>query len=174
MVRIDNKEYAEAIAALKSEFQQIAPNTPFEYEFLDYQFNELYMAENRTKSIVGFITVLAILLALLGLYGLVSFSVQERTKEMAVRKVLGVRLPSILGLLSVGYLKILLLANLIALPAVYYIISNWLNNFNYRIDLSPALFGIGSLLVWLFVFMTIALNVYQVSKIDPVAGLRYE
>ncbi len=150
------------------------PNTPFEYYFLDDQFQELYQAEYRTKQVVGFITVVAMLLALLGLYGLVSFAVQERTKEMAIRKVLGVTMPSVLSLLSAGYLKLLLIANILAIPVVWYTIDNCLNNFSYRIELSPTILLGGSAVVWLFVIITVSFNVYQVSKIDPVNGLRYE
>ena len=89
-------------------------------------------------------------------------------------KVLGVTLPKVLSLLSTGYVKLLLLANLIAIPVVWYTLDGWLNNFSYRIDLSPLVFVSGSALVWLFVLITVLFNVYQVSKIDPVKGLRYE
>jgi putative ABC transport system permease protein len=174
MVKIATDDYQTALAEIEDVFTSTVPNTPFEYHFLDDQFQELYQADNRTKQVVGFITVIAMVLALLGLYGLVSFAVQERTKEMAIRKVLGVTMPSVLSLLSSGYLKLLLLANILAIPVVWYAIDNWLNNFNYRIELSPAMFLSGSALVWLFVVITVSFNVYQVSKIDPVNGLRYE
>ena len=109
-----------------------------------------------------------------GLYGLVSFAVQERTKEMAIRKVLGVSLPNVLQLLTKGYIGLLVIANILAVPMVWFILNNWLNNFSYRINLEASLFVVGSVLVWLFVLITVSINVYQVSKIDPVEGLRYE
>lgn len=174
MVKVATDDYQTALTEIGEIFTATVPNTPFEYYFLDDQFQELYQAEYRTKQVVGFITVIAMLLALLGLYGLVSFAVQERTKEMAIRKVLGVTLPSVLSLLSSGYLKLLLLANILAIPVVWYTIDNWLNNFSYRIELSLIMFITGSALVWLFVIITVSFNVYQVSKIDPVHGLRYE
>jgi len=174
MVKVTTDDYQTALAEIERIFISTVPNTPFEYHFLDDQFQELYQAENRTKQVVGFITVVAMILALLGLYGLVSFAVQERTKEMAIRKVLGVTMPSVLSLLSSGYLKLLLLANIIAIPVVWYTLNNWLSNFSYRIELSPFLFLAGSLVVWMFVVFTVLFNVYQVSKIDPVHGLRYE
>lgn len=174
MVKISTDDYQAALTGIEEVFTSTVPNTPFEYHFLDDQFQELYQAENRTKQVVGFITVIAMLLALLGVYGLVSFAVQERTKEMAVRKVLGVTLASVLSLLASGYLKLLLLANILAIPIVWYTIDNWLNNFSYRITLSAPMFIAGSALVWLFVVVTVSFNVYQVSRIDPVNGLRYE
>jgi putative ABC transport system permease protein len=174
MVKIATDDYQTALAEIGDIFTSTVPNTPFEYYFLDDQFQELYQAEYRTKQVVGFITVVAMLLALLGLYGLVSFAVQERTKEMAIRKVLGVTMPSVLSLLSASYLKLLLIANILAIPVVWYTIDNWLNNFSYRIELSPTILLGGSAVVWLFVIITVSFNVYQVSKIDPVHGLRYE
>ncbi|MCZ6693630.1 MAG: hypothetical protein O6939_06980, partial [Bacteroidetes bacterium] len=127
-----------------------------------------------TGKIIGFLTVIAIILALLGLYGLVSFAVQERTKEMAIRKVLGVSLPNVFQLLTKGYIGLLVIANILAVPMVWLILNNWLNNFSYRINLEASFFVVGSVLVWLFVMITVSINVYQVSKIDPVEGLRYE
>lgn len=174
MLRLTTDNYQEAISDLESEFNKILPDTPFEYHFLDDQFAQLYTAENRTKKIIGFITFLAIVLALMGLYGLVSFAIQERTKEMAIRKVLGIHQGSILRLISMSYLRILILANVLAIPIVWYAIENWLINFNYRIDISPLILIGGSLIIWLFVLATLGLNVYQVSRIDPVDGLRHE
>ena len=174
MLKLNTNDYQEALANLEVEFSKVLPNTPFEYNFLDDQFAELYAAENRTKTIIGFITVIAITLALMGLYGLVSFAVQERTKEMAIRKVLGIHQRSILGLISSGYFKILIIANLLALPLVWYFIDNWLNNFDYRVDVSPFLLVGGSLIVWVFVISTLGINAYQVSRIDPVNGLRHD
>ncbi len=174
MVKTSSTDYQSTLKELEGIFTSVVPNTPFEYHFLDDEFQRLYEAENRTGKIIGFLTFIAIILALLGLYGLVSFAVQERTKEMAIRKVLGVTLPNVLQLLTKGYIKLLIIANIIAVPLVWYIIDMWLNNFSYRIDLEALMFIVGSALVWLFVIITVSINVYQVSKIDPVDGLRYE
>lgn len=174
MVKTSNTNYQSALKELESIFTSIVSNTPFEYHFLDDEFQRLYEAENRTGKIIGFLTVIAIILALLGLYGLVSFAVQERTKEMAIRKVLGVSLPNVLQLLTKGYIGLLVIANILAVPMVWFILNNWLNNFSYKINLEASFFVVGSVLVWLFVMITVSINVYQVSKIDPVEGLRYE
>ena len=174
MLKLSTDNYQEAVKTIESEFNRILPDTPFEYNFLDDQFAQLYEAESRTKTIVGSITVLAIVLALMGLYGLVSFAVQERTKEMAIRKVLGIQQKNILGLISSGYVKILIIANLVAIPVVWYAMENWLKNFSYRIEISPALLIGGSAIVWLFVLFTLSVNAFQVSRIDPVIGLRHD
>jgi len=174
MVKVATDDYRSALSKLSDIFTSTVPNTPFEYHFLDEQFQELYQAEYRTGKVVGVLTTIAILLALLGLYGLVSFVVQERTKEMAIRRILGIKLPSILALLSIGYLKLLFLANLVAIPVVWYIVDGWLNNFSYRIQLSPLLFLVGSAIVWAFVLVTVSINVLHVARIDPADGLRHE
>jgi len=174
LVKFQIKDYKMALGELEQKFGEIVPDTPFEYTFLDDEFGKLYEAENRTAKIVGFLTVIAIVLALLGLYGLLTFVVQERTKEMAIRKVLGVQLRGIIYLLSNDFMKLLLIANIIAIPVVWVVISNWLNSFNYRIDINPGLFLAASSVIWVFVFLIIGLNVLQVSKIDPIKGLKYE
>lgn len=174
MVRVNSEDYSYVIKELSATFSNVVDGTPFEYQFLDEEFQSLYEAEERTGKVVGFITLIAIFLALMGVYGLVSFAIQERTKEMAVRKVLGIPLKSIATLLSRGYITLLLIANVIAIPIVYYALNQWLNNFSYRIELTPLLFVAGSALVWIFVGITVSLNVYQVTKINPVTGLKYE
>ncbi len=174
LVKLRTSDYQKALGVLEARFNEVLPGTPFEYRFLDDEFEKLYNAENRTVNIIAFLTVVAIILALLGLYGLLTFAVQERTKEMAIRKILGVSFPDIILLLSGSYLKLLILSNIIAVPVVYIMINQWLNNFNYRIDLSLFVFVLTSLMIWLFVLITISLNVIQVVRIDPVKGLRFE
>jgi putative ABC transport system permease protein len=174
LVKVSNNNYQEVLSELEVKFNNVVADTQFEYNFLDDEFQRLYESESRTAKIVGFLTVIAIILALLGLYGLLSFVVQERTKEMAIRKVLGVKFPDIIYLLSSNFLKLLLLSNAIAIPIIWVILNNWLNSFNYKIELNIGIFIIVSMMIWTFVLITIGFNVIQVNKIDPVKGLKYE
>lgn len=174
LLKITSNNYSGVMEALKGKFNTVLPDTPFEYHFLDQNFEQLYNAENRTAKIVGLLTGLAIMLALLGLYGLLSFAIIERTKEIAIRKILGINLLDTLLLLSKGYARLLLFANLIAIPIVWFGVNQWLTNFSYRIDMHIFEFVGASLLVWIFLALTISVSSVHVNKIDVVSGLRYE
>lgn len=167
-------DYTTALGELQNIFAELVPDAAFEYQFLDEQFQQLYHAEQRTSRIVGVLTFLAIFLALLGMYGLITFTVIEKTREISVRKVLGINVKSILLLLSSDYLKLLLVTNLISIPVVYMLMNPWLNNFSYRIELSALQMVAGSALVWIFVLVTVFINVMRANAIDPVQGLRHE
>ena len=173
-VKLSTTDYSSAVASTEEVFRNLVPSTPFEYSFLDSQFDRLYKSEDRTARIVAFLTIVAIVLALLGLYGLMTFVVQERTREMAIRKVLGVSPHQIPGLLSRDFLKLLIAANIISIPVVWLVLNNWLQNFNYRVSLDVLTFVWSSALIWIFVLLTISVNVVQVLRIDPVRGLKYE
>jgi putative ABC transport system permease protein len=174
LIKVNSSDYTEVLETLEHKFHAVLPDTPFAYHFLDDKFEQLYQSENRTSKIVGFLTMIAIMLALLGLYGLLSFAIVERTKEIAIRKILGINLPDTMVLLSSGYAKLLLISNVIAIPIVWYGMRQWLTNFSYRIDMNVLEFVAVSVLVWLFLAITISLSAFHVNKIDAVSGLRYE
>lgn len=174
MLRAKASDMRSVLAEVEQTFRATAPNSPFEFGFLDQQFAQLYEAENRTGKVVGFLTIVALVLSTLGLYGLISFMVQERTREMAIRKVLGITLPNILVLLSRGYVKLFLFANLIGIPVLWYAMEQWLSNFSYRIDLSLVSFTAASLLILTVILLTVGIKALSVSRTNPIVGLRYE
>jgi putative ABC transport system permease protein len=120
----------------------MAPHRPIEYEFLDDQFNELYSAENRTGKLFYDFSLLAIGLACLGLFGLVSFTARQRTKEIGIRKVLGASVGNIISMLSGEFVRLVLLASIIAIPVAWFAMHRWLDDFAYRIELSWWMFAV--------------------------------
>lgn len=172
VVKLDGANVRALLGQLQNAFLEVLPEMQFEYTFMDAGFARLYEAENRTSKIVGALTVVAIMLAVLGLYALLSFALQERTRELAIRKVLGVKLKQILMLLSNNYVRLLIAANIIAIPLTWYMLNEWLNNFNYRIDLSILTFGLITALTFLLIYMIAGIKTFQSNRINPTEALR--
>ncbi|MBU0711903.1 ABC transporter permease [bacterium] len=173
-VRIDPKYKKEAIQHIESTWYKYAGNQAFEYVFLDDDFNRLYLSEIRTRQIVTIFSTLAIFIACLGLFGLASFTTEQRTKEIGIRKAMGASVPSIFTLLSKDILKLVLLAALIALPASYYMMSNWLQNFAYRIGYSIFGFILSTVIAGIIAILTISKQTYKAASANPVDALKYE
>lgn len=150
------------------------PNTPLEYEFADDQFAQLYEVEQQTGRLVGILTVIAVGLAMMGVYALLTFTIKERTREIAIRKVLGIKFNQTAALLSGDYLKLMILGNVIGLPVTWYMIDLWLQNFSYQITMSWTYLLIPPVLTLLLILAVIGLKTQQVENINPVESLRYE
>ena len=160
------------MAQVQNAFHRVLPEMEFEYTFMDEQFDKLYKAENRTSRIVGALTVVAIVLAVLGLYALLTYAIQERTKELAIRKVLGIKLKGTLFLLSNNYVRIMAITNIMAIPITFYMLDGWLGNFSYRIDLSPLTFGLIIAASFIFIFAIAGMKTFQTERINPTQALR--
>jgi len=141
-VKINGGNSKAAIAFIKSKWDNLYPDYPFEYQFLDDHFNEVYKADNQVSQIVGILAGLTIFISCLGLFGLASYSAEKRVKEIGVRKVLGASVQNIVLLLAGNFVKLVLIACLIAWPIAWYFMHKWLQDFAYRVDLSW----------WIFVF----------------------
>ena len=139
-LRIRPDQISQTMAYIEGVHQRFNPAFPFDYRFIDDDFDRLYRAEQRTGSLIRTFTVLAILISCLGLFGLAAFMAERRTKEIGIRKVLGASVPGIILLLSREFTKWVLLANIIAWPMAFFFMKNWLKNFAYRIDLGPGSF----------------------------------
>ena len=161
------------IALFERTVKQFTPY-PFEYRFLDDQFDELYKKEVRLGETFGFFTALALLIASLGLFGLAAFAAQQRTKEIGVRKVLGASVPGIITLLSMDFLKLVGLAFVVAAPVAYFLMHRWLEGFAYRIELGPGVFLLTGGLVVLIAVLTVSYQSVKAALGDPVKSLRYE
>lgn len=155
-------------------WQRMTAVMPFSYKFMDESFNEMYKTEQRTGTTALTFTVLAILVACLGLFGLAAFLAEQKTKEIGVRKVLGASVPSILVLLSKEFLKWIIIANLIAWPIAYYIMNNWLENFAFRVNISVWIFIISGLAAIVIALATISIQALKAATANPVKSLRYE
>lgn len=166
-----------AIADLRKAWKEVNHIDPFTYYFLDEELQKIYASETKMSNVAGLFSLLCILIACLGLYGLASFTISLRTKEIGIRKALGATVPNIVALLSKDYVKLVVLANIIAWPVIYYLVSQWLQNFPYRISMGwniAAVFlavGVVSLLICM---ATVSYQSIRVALINPVDSIRRE
>jgi putative ABC transport system permease protein len=158
----------------ETEWKKMAPSLPFSYKFLDDSFNEVYKADRRVGTIILSFSILAIIIACLGLFGLATFLAEQRTKEIGVRKVLGASIPSILLMLSKEFIKWIIIANIIAWPVAYYFMNRWLQDFAYRINISWWLFLIAGCAALIIALITISFQAIKAATANPVESLRYE
>ena len=174
LVKMESANITDALAGMKTKLAELSPNVHFEYSFLDEDFNALYKQEQRSQKIVTFYTSIAILLSILGLFGIVSFELNERRKEMAVRRILGISDFSMGTLISGKFLKILGVSCLIAVPLTWYFLSQWLQNFTYRIDLNVGLFLLSIALIFLLILGTMAIKWLQFRRTNLAEVLKNE
>ncbi len=173
-VRIDLGDVPGALAFLEAKTHEFAPNEPFQYYFLDEVFDQFYREEERIARLIGFFSTLSIMIICLGVLGLASFSVEQRLKEIGIRKVLGASSSGLVYLLMKPALVWLVVANLIAWPVAYMTNQAWLQHFAYRIDAVGWAFLLGSLIQGLTVVITIVLQTGKAVQINPVQTLRSE
>jgi putative ABC transport system permease protein len=174
MVKIKAGTEVATIERLKKFYSEFNPGFPFEFTFLDDEYQALYESENKVAALSKYFTGLAIIISCLGLFGLAAFSAERRTKEIGVRKVLGSSVPRIIFLLSGDFTKIVLASMLISLPVSYFITKHWLDSFAYRIDLQVWYF-IGAGLITLFIAcITVGTQAIRAALANPVESLRYE
>ena len=174
LVRIKSEDISGSLRFLKDQWTVMFPDQPFEYSFLDEDFDRIYKTEIRLGGIFNFITALALLVACLGLFGLVSFSTDRRTKEVGIRKVIGASALEIVGLLTKEYTKWILIANFFSWPVAWYAMNKWLQNFAYRIDLTIWPFLLSGLLALIIALLTVSWQAIRAAMANPVESLRYE
>jgi putative ABC transport system permease protein len=153
---------------------QFFPGNPFEYFFLDEHFDKQYKSDKQFGQVFGVFAVLAIFVACLGLFGLASFVTTQRTKEIGIRKVLGASISSILMLLSKDFVKLVLIAFLIASPITYYLLKQWLENYAFQASISPWMFILPGLLILLIALLTVSTQTVKAATDNPVKSLRSE
>lgn len=174
-VRIRPENVAETIAFLKEKYEKIAgTHMPFSYEFIDSAINDFYKEEDRISTILRYITFLTIFIACLGLLGLISFLTVKRSKEVGIRKVMGASVTNVTLILSKDLLPWVLLANIISWPVAWYVMTEWLRNFTYRITIGWWIFPLASLLALVIAFFTISFQTIKAARANPADTLRYE
>jgi putative ABC transport system permease protein len=171
-VRLAKGDKREALNQVEAAWNQIFPNQLFDYQFLDNSLNKHYSKEYRTKDMFTFFAIMALVIASLGLFGLVSFFSEQRLKEIGIRKTLGANLSSILILLSKGFLYKIIIAIAIGCPIAYYLVNIWLQNFSYRIDISLGSFVIAGVIILTITLITVFFNVIKSAVLNPVRFLR--
>jgi putative ABC transport system permease protein len=155
-------------------WSSLNPNEPFEYSFLDEDFQKNYATEDRRAAMVAFFTTIAILISCLGLFGLAAFSAEQRTKEIGIRKVLGASVGSIVGLLSKDFIKLVVIALFMAAPIGWYFMNKWLEDFAYRINIGWWMFAVAGVFAILIAFATISLHAIKAALTNPTKNLRTE
>jgi putative ABC transport system permease protein len=173
-VRIRSEEVQATLAFLKQTWFDYFSHLPFEYFFLDDRFDHLHRADERLGQVFGYFSLLAIFVAGLGLFGLASFTAEQRTKEIGVRKVLGASVSNVVALLSKDFVKIVLIANILAWPLAYFAMNRWLENFAYRTDIEWWVFALAGGLALVIALLTVSTQAIKAALANPVESLRYE
>jgi putative ABC transport system permease protein len=155
-------------------FKKYNPGSPFDYSFTDDDYAKKFRAEQRIGSLATFFAVFAIFISCLGLFGLASFTAEQRRKEIGVRKILGASVPQLWGLLSKEFLALVCISFLIAIPLSYYVMHGWLQHYNYRVPISAWIFLVTMLLALLITLITVSFQSIRASMANPVKSLRTE
>jgi putative ABC transport system permease protein len=174
VLRVNSDRLSRTIAFIKSKWLEFAPHDIFQIEFLDDQIARMYKEDERTQKILLFASVLAVLIACLGLFGLAAYSAESRTKEIGIRKVLGSSASSLLMLLGREFSIWVLAANLIAWPVAYYFMKRWLQSFAYKASIGIGTFIISGLLALAIALLTVSYQSIKAALANPVESLRYE
>jgi putative ABC transport system permease protein len=172
--RMRTTDATQTIGHIKSIWKKIAPNEPFTYSFLNEEFDNMYRSEERSGKIFISFAVLAILIACLGLFGLAAYAAEQRTKEIGIRKVLGATVSNIVGMLSKDFLKLVLLASLIAFPVSWWIMNKWLQDFAYRIHIDWWVFVLATAMAFSIAIITVSFQAIKAALTNPVKNLRTE
>jgi putative ABC transport system permease protein len=173
-VRADGNELKPIVEHLEAEWNKLADGQPFSYSFLDEKFNETYRSEPRVGNLFSVFAILAIFIACLGLFGLAAFTAQQRTKEIGVRKVMGASVSGIIVLLSKEFGKLVIIALIIAMPLSWYGISQWLENYQFRIQLTPWIFVLAGGITFLIAWLTMSYQSVKAARMSPAKSLRDE
>lgn len=173
-IRVKPMKLAESLRFIESTWEQVYPGSPFEFDFLDERLAAQYDQEQELNKIITTAAILAIVIGCLGLFALSKLSIESRTKEIGIRKVLGASYQTILYAFSRGYGIMILIALLIAVPITFYIITEWLSSFEYTIALNGLEFGLAGLLTLIIAVVTVSLHSFRVARTNPALTLRDE
>ena len=171
-LKIDDNNTPQTLNAIETIWKQQVTSTPFQYHFLDDDYNAIYKSEQRTAAIFKTFSIMAILLACLGLFALTAFSVLHRTKEIGIRKTLGASVTGITFMLSQNFLKLVFIAIVVASPIAWYAMNSWLQNFSYRIEIQWYVFVIAAAATILIAFLTVSFQSVKAAINTPVKSLR--
>jgi len=173
-LKIDPENIPQTLAQVKNIFERLNPGFPFEYEFLDNDYEIQFSFVRRTRSLIAYLAGFAIFISCLGLFGLASFNAEQRTKEIGIRKVLGSSVSRIVMLLSKDLTKLVLLANIIAWPVAWFSLNRWLQSFLYRTHINLDIFIIAGAITLIIALFTVSYHSIKAATANPVETLRYE
>ena len=152
----------------------MAPGQPFNFAFMDEQFNNTYRTEQRISQISVTFSILAILIACLGLFGLVTYAAEQRIKEIGIRKVLGASVVNLVGMLSKDFLKLVIISAIIAFPVAWWAMHKWLQDFAYRVQIGWWIFAVAGIIALLIALLTVSFQAIRAAVMNPVKSLRTE
>jgi putative ABC transport system permease protein len=164
----------KAISEIRQIWEKENPEIPFEFHFLDETIDHQYMKEINTAQMFGYFSFLAIFISCLGLYGLSIFMIENRTKEIGIRKVLGAPVTGIISMLSIDFAKWVILANAFAWPTSYYFMNKWLQDYAYRIEIGFGVFALSGAIALVIALITVSYQAVKAATANPVDSLRYE
>jgi len=173
-VAVSSTDYQKLISKMEKIWHGVLPTVPFEFAFLDEEVQKQYTTEITLSRIINSFTMIAIFISCLGLFGLAAFSAEQRNKEIGIRKVLGASVPGIVQLLSKDFLKLVLIAILIATPVSWLAMHKWLQAFEYRVQISWWMFGLASVLAIGIALFTVSSQAIRAAIANPVRSLRTE
>ncbi|OGU34340.1 MAG: hypothetical protein A2068_00940, partial [Ignavibacteria bacterium GWB2_35_6b] len=173
-VRVNTENLDEVISSIEKTFKEIEPSRAFSYSFLDEKINSIYKAEDSLGKVATVFSMMAIFVACLGLFGLSSFTAEQRTKEIGIRKVVGASVGTIVMLLSKQFLILVAVANLIAWPAAYYVMSLWLSNFQSQTEIDLFPFATAAIFTIVIAFATMSFQAVKAAQANPIKSLKYE
>jgi putative ABC transport system permease protein len=173
-VRLTAQNYSSTINAIENKWKEFIPNNPLQYYFVDDDFEQMYIQEKQNAQMAVIFSVLAIFIAALGLFGLTSFTVEQRTKEIGVRKAMGSSIAGIYVVISREVILLITISALIAWPVVYYWAGKWLENFYYRINPGLFTFIAGLTIALGIAILTISYRILKAASVNPAQSLKYE
>jgi putative ABC transport system permease protein len=173
-LRVNSKNLSSLIDNVKAKWNEMAPGQPFAYTFMDADFNNIYYAEQRTGKLFISFAVFAIFIACLGLFGLVTYAAEQRTKEIGIRKVLGAKASGIVAMLSKEFTRLVLYASLIAFPIGWWAMNKWLQSFAYRITVSWWVFVVAGITALLIALITVSFQAIRAAIASLVQSLKTE
>jgi putative ABC transport system permease protein len=174
VVRVNPGNMKTTLAALEESYSEIVPEIPFEYGFVDEDYDNMYRVIERMGDLFNYMSALAIFVSCLGLFGLASYITEKRTKEIGIRKAYSASVTDIVFLLSRQFLKWVLIANVIAWPIAYIAAKRWLQTFAYRTDIGVEIFVLTTLGAFAISIVTISWQTIKAARGNPVDSLRYE
>jgi putative ABC transport system permease protein len=173
-LKLDNGNYSSTLKQIEAIWKETAPQWPFSYQFLDERINYNYKSEINTAKIITGLSGISIFLSILGILGIILITIQQRTKEIGIRKVNGARISEVLMMLNKDFIKWVAIAFVIATPIAYYAMTKWLENFAYKTELSWWIFALAGLLALVISLLTVSWQSWKAATRNPVEALRYE
>lgn len=174
LIKTRTNKLPQFLASLKQKWESFSPAAPFSYSFLDDRFEQVYVSEQKIEKVLTLFSSLTIFIACLGLFGLATYTAEQRTKEIGVRKVLGASVSSVVALLSKDFIKLILIALVLASPIAWWSLTQWLNDFAYKITIDWWIFALAGLLAIGIALLTVSFQSIKAAMMNPVKSLRSE